>query len=286
MSIAMSNKEIYEANLPARIFTPEEADVFFRAENELRGSGFDVFSEGGRKALTDLLWGFYNTNRKVPVTLQGVYDLIEKNKASLPSVSPAKRDWYLASQENPALMAAVTDWLNTLGKPNELANSPADAGYTNAVQVARAHADRPLDAASFDLTAQRLTNRPGNKLSWVPLPKIADARQYKAEDVKGNTRTNWTAKDYVAENRRLAEAEAKKAQPTPEQVLTGNDAFYKHTVEQTYLQFGDHAENEAIRSLHKNLVAQGASLKTQYETLSAEVSFYKKRAQVISRSLR
>src|SRR5271168_2396635 len=167
-NISMTPQEIYAANLPRRVYTQADAAVFNRVEVAVGEACWDVFTARGQKAFTDLLDEYFQANRNVPVSDAVIYKLIEANRSRIGSVTPAARDWYRVRETNPALVDAVTAWINQGGKPNQL-SSDGDAGYTNAVQVARAHADRPLDAASFELTASRLTNKPGNRLTWVPL---------------------------------------------------------------------------------------------------------------------
>lgn len=277
-------REIYDQQNP-REFTPSEAAVFFQAEPALKNNGFDCFTERGKATFIKLFRDYYNANRQVPVTLKGVYDLVEANKNSLPSVTPAQKDFYLAHEQNPTGVTAISAWLATQGKAGQLEKA-GDAGLVNAVQLLRELKDREINATTIFQAQQRLANRPdGGKLVWIPVDKPANPYQHKAEDIKGNDRVNWTPKDYKKEQERLEAEAAKASQPTPEQALDHQSQFYKFTIER-HLEFGNHAENEAIRSLHKRLVSDGASLKTQYETLAKEVDYYTKRAQVTCRSLR
>jgi hypothetical protein len=271
--------EIYKQNQPRRVYTQADVTVFNRVEAAVGEACWDVFSRHGQKAFTDLLDEYFQANRNVVVSDDAIYKLMEANRARIGSVSEGERDWWRARALSPAKIDAITAWLRTQGKPNQLSNSEKGEGYRNVVEIAKAHSDRPLDSASFELTASRLVNKPGNRLVYVSLPKQSNPYQKTEGDVTGNTRTNWSARDYArAEADRLAK-ESEAAQPTPEKQLSEHEKFLKFSVDRALNHGGkNHAEGFAIRELHAKLVKQGASLQEQYDALSKEVQFYERRA--------
>src|SRR5271155_1747457 len=160
----VTTRQIYEENLPARVFSQADVDVVNQAQETLGDAGWDVFSAQAQQLVGNLLKEYYNANRGEAVSLAGVYKIVEQNKSKMKTITPALRDWYKARLLNPALVDAATQWIKTCGgKPDTLVNS-GEEGLVNIVQIVNAHTDHPLDAASFERTAIQQTNRPSSRL--------------------------------------------------------------------------------------------------------------------------
>jgi len=279
-------EEIYQETNP-RIYTAAENQAWEEAKTALKAAGYDFWTKVGTNKNTSLIHNYFNDlkNRAVPVTFASVVNFVnaESKRGVFSTVTPAAKSFYEIAQDNFGAAQAVSDWLKTQGGVNQLQNTGEEL-FTNAAALLRQLNGRSdINASTCATAASQLSNKPGNKLVWVPIPKQANPYQHKEEDVKGNDRVNWTAADYKREAQARADAEAKGKQITPEAAVEKADEFYRFMVTENFLRFGSHSENFQLNEMFKKLKDKKASWKEIYAELEAEVN-HLKRKHLVGRS--
>src|SRR6266576_4018936 len=149
-----------------REYTAQELEQTTRAEELLRARGLDEPNE----RVVDILDSYFQTYRSPPVTEASVVKLIEA-QPSLEWLTPAELDYKRAAAVNPQAAQELVAWLNTHGgKPGTLVNS-GDAAYENLSLLLGTLGGYEISSPRISDAIDRIQNRPGRKLHYVPTPR-------------------------------------------------------------------------------------------------------------------
>ncbi len=271
-----------------REFTQSEAQQIYEAEKGLREAGLDVDHEHA-KDNASLILDYFGKN-PIPVTVASIYAFVEKNKDQFIWRTPTQREYDKVAAQNPQAAEKLAAWLNTQGKPGQLASSGDDA-YHNLTLLLTEISGRREDVSSKTLqdAINRIQNRPGRKLRIVEAPRRTEPQSRAAREDKSDS-TNWLGdmtqnadgawrSKTVSEQRQEQEArEAANATPTPQHVP---DAW--ETLCDGLRNYGSrHSQKAAMQETYDLGVQNGKSwreiyvemnrLKNQYEFSPAPMS--------------
>src|ERR1700730_2797234 len=116
-----SVQDIYENNL-RRQYSDVDGKQFDEAEKQLAANRLDVKGPGASHNL-DLIDGFFQKNRSVPVSVVNIFRAVEERKTEFKWLSPSQADWYQLAQESPDRANQLAAWLTTQGqRPGQLMN--------------------------------------------------------------------------------------------------------------------------------------------------------------------
>jgi hypothetical protein len=158
-----------------RQYTAEDIEQIQRAEEQLRAKGLDE----GNERIADLLDGYFQTNRAVPVTVPAIFKLIEA-QPGLKWLSPAELDYRRIAAENPAAAEKLAAWFATQGRPGTLVNT-GDLYFQNASNLLQELHGRDVNSATIDEAIVRI-GTPRSKFSTRKRPPLHFVHQYRPQD--------------------------------------------------------------------------------------------------------
>ena len=239
-----------------REFTQSEAQQIYEAEKGLREAGLDVDHEHA-KDNANLILDYFGKN-PIPVTVQSIYTFVEKNKSQFIWRTPAQRDYDKIAAQNPQAAENLVAWLNTQGRPGQLASSGDDA-YENLTLLLAEISGRREDVSSKTLQdgINRIQNRPGRKLRIVEAPrrtepvsraaKADDGTRFLGEDLVQNADGSFRSKT-PAEQRADREAAENAKQTQTATALSASDQQWR-SLALDACGYGTHSEQAQIRQV-------------------------------------
>ncbi len=158
-----------------REYNAQEIEQVNVAEQQLRAKGLDE----GNERVVDVLDGYYQANRAIPVTAEAIVKLLEA-QPGLKWLSPAEAEHRRIAAENPAAAQQLADWLAKQGKPGTLVNS-GEEFFLNMSLLLIELRGRPVDSQRIHEAMGRIGFKPGRQLHFVPEPRKHDPRQHQSD---------------------------------------------------------------------------------------------------------
>jgi len=240
-----------------REFTQSEAQQIYEAEKGLREAGLDVDHEHA-KDNASLILDYFGKN-PIPVTVASIYAFVEKNKDQFIWRTPTQREYDKVAAQNPQAAEKLAAWLNTQGKPGQLASSGDDA-YHNLTLLLTEISGRREDVSSKTLqdAINRIQNRPGRKLRIVEAPRRTEPQSRAARE-DDSTSANWLGRDMVkdaagwrsktpAEQRADREAAENAKQTQTATSLSASDQQWRQMALDC-TRYGTHSQQAQIRQV-------------------------------------
>jgi hypothetical protein len=265
-----------------RTYSSQELEQVNKAEQMLHAKGLDEGSE----RIADLLDGYFQTNRAVPVTVEAIVKLVEA-QPGLKWLSPAELEYRRIAAVNPAAAEQLADWLAKQGgRPGALIHT-GDQGFQNSANILAELRGREINAKTIleaigriGAPSSRFDTRKRPPLHYLPTPRPVDPRQHRDDGNDGGRKTNepyWKRVQREREEREAAEAKSgvtastvvREAQRTAEE-LRGNT----------------HSESEQLHRLF--VTTSGTSEIDWVQTLAARLNLQKSlnKAQEVRRFIR
>ena len=270
-------QQLFEKSNLRREYTEADLEQFQAAEKALN---IDAWTSSGSSHNANLIDGFFQTHKELPVTVQNIYRAVEERKGEFVWLLQAQVDWYRAAQQNLDLANSLPAFLAAQGQPGRLANN-GDALFENLLLLFNELQSRRESASAQTVqnAQDRIAHRPGRQLHRVPTPRRTEPISRAAKEYDGTnpfstsglvkTADGYRSKTY-AEQKRDAEAAAEKksaASSRPSEV----DAW--ETIARSYLgNGGSHGRNENL----KNIFDRGFSGELSWREVARQMGELKK----------
>ncbi len=263
-----------------REYTAQELEQTTRAEELLRARGLDEPNE----RVVDILDSYFQTYRSTPVTEASVVKLIEA-QPSLKWLTPAELDYKRAAAVNPQAAQELVAWLNTHGgKPGTLVNS-GDAAYENLSLLLGTLGGYEISTVRIQDAENRIANRAGRKLHYVPTPRRTEpvTPHAKADDGTAFVSSGLTLQrdgslgkspaDYAREARARSDRDAAEANERRTGVSAQSAAIREAKSKAEGLRGNTHSESDQLQKLF--VTVPGTSEINWPDTLAARLRLQK-----------
>jgi hypothetical protein len=262
-----------------RNYTTQDAQEFEKASEQLRENGFDDWSEEGVRRNADLMDEYFQQNRTIPVTVANIYKAVEQNKTRFKWVSLAEAAYGKIANQQPDRANQLAAWLASQGKAGQLANT-GEAAYENLAQLLQALTGYDINPARICDAENRIANKPGKKLHYVPEPRRTGPRSEaaKADDGVPFLGRNLNEPEWVRRSRERSEREAKEAANQPSSVSVRAAAIREAKRQAQELRGATHSESD---QLQKIFVTEGTEIDwpgTYAARLALQKNFQKSQA--------
>jgi hypothetical protein len=260
-----------------RNYSSKEIEQVNKAEEILRAKGLDE----GTERIVDLLDGYFQTNRAVPVAVEAIVKLVEA-QPGLKWLSAAELEYRRIAAENPAAAQQLADWLAKQGKPGTLVNT-GEQFFVNMSLLLIELRGRPVDSQRIHEAMGRISFKPGRQLHFLPEPRKKDPRQHQDDGTgflgKHVNEPRWKRVQREREEREAAEA--KSGSTASAQSRAAAEAKEKSQ----QLRGNTHSESEQIARL---FVTTSTNEIDWVQTLAARLNLQKSlnRAQEVRRFIR
>ena len=222
-----------------REYTAQEIEQVSVAEQQLRARGLDE----GNERVVDVLDGYFQANRAVPVTAEAIVRLVEA-QPGLKWLSPAELEYRRVAAENPTAAQQLADWLAKQGKPGTPVNT-GDQAFENLTLLLIELRGRPVDSQRIHEAIGRISFKPGRQLSFVPMPRQTDPRQHQ-DDGSGFLGKNVNEPHWKRVQR---EREARDAANQQSGASAQSVAVREAKEKAQSIQAATHSETDQIRKL-------------------------------------
>ena len=246
------------------------------AEQQLRARGLDE----GNERVVDVLDGYFQANRAVPVTAEAIVKLVEA-QLGLKWLSPAELEYRRVAAENPTAAQHLADWLAKQGKPGTPVNT-GDQAFGNLTLLLIELRGRPVDSQRIHEAIGRISFKRGRQLSFVPMPRQTDPRQHQGDGSgflgKNVNEPHWKR---VQREREARDAANKQSGSSAESVAVREA---KQKAEQ--LRGNTHSESDQLQRVF--VTTSGTSEIDWVQTLAARLNLQKSlnKAQAVRRFIR
>jgi hypothetical protein len=260
-----------------REYTAQEIEQVNVAEQHLRARGLDEGSE----RVVDVLDGYYQANRAIPVTAEAIVKLLEA-QPGLKWLSPAELEYRRIAAENPAAAQQLADWLAKQGKPGTLVNQ-GDQYFENMSLLLTTLRGYDINSKTILDAQDRIANRPGKKLQYVPQPRRTApvSPLAKADDGKpflGETAERLNEPEWVKRSRARSEREAAEAASRTSSASVRLRAAAEAREKAESLQSSTHAETDQLRKIFVTSGTEIDWVQTLAARLQMQQQFNKHRA--------
>ncbi len=235
-----------------REYTAQELEQTTRAEELLRARGLDE----GQERIVDIIDGYFQTYRSSPVTADAIVKLIEA-QPGLKWQTPAELEYRKVANQEPDRANVLVAWLNTQGKPGQLANTGDEAFVTLRLllQTLRGY---QIDSTTIAHALDRISKH--QTLAYVQAPRRTEPVSAKAKadtdysvgkpfsggDMIRNPDGSWRNKNFH-EQRADTEAAERAKQPNVAGIASRAAADAKSKAEG--LRGNTHSEDAQIQSI-------------------------------------
>jgi hypothetical protein len=224
-----------------RQYTQEEHQIFLQAVTAMEQNGYVDNEHNGR-----LIFGYFDSNPSVQVSLAAVYDFVERNKAQFQWLTPIELEYRKAATDNPQAAQIVSEWMRG---QRQLVNFGQE-GLQNQTTLIIELRGRSVTNETIQQAIGRAlySHKPIHR---VPPPIQVDPRQHTGD-------SHFMSKDEVnlsqADRMRKANAATTAAEPAP---VEPPDA---HRMEcEQMMRGGTHGFQAAAKSIADNGRVQGLS---------------------------
>jgi hypothetical protein len=257
----------------------------------LRDNRLDLFTADGAKRSLELMDEWFQAHRSVPVSVESIFRAVEERKQEFTWLSHAEHSWYVAAESNPQLANNIAAYFaQTSGRPGSFIKD-GDPLFENMLEFFKELSSRreEVSVQSIAHAENRIANRPGPKLHYVPQPrrtepispaaKADDGKPFIMDGLKKQRDGSYgkSPADYAAEAR--AAQEAANPQPTAQERLSVEDARWRSMAEQA-CNFGSHGQQQTLKQEFDKAQASGLDWRRTYEAVNQVVNMYRRSAQV------
>lgn len=236
-----------------REYTAKEIEEVNGAEELLRAKGLDE----GTERVVQIIDGYFQTNRSVPVTAEVIIKLIV-SQLGLRWASAAELEYRRVASENLTAAQQLAGWLATQGKSGQLANE-GDQFFENMTLLLTALRGYEINSTTIQHAEDRIAHQAGRQLHRVPQPRRTEpiSPAALADEGKTNSR-NWLGEHlnepaWVRRSRERNERDAKLAADQPSETSLQAIAVREAQRKAEELRGNSHAESA---QLHRILVTK------------------------------
>src|SRR5260370_26353651 len=215
---------------------------------------------------------------------------VKELKDRLTFLTPAEAEYNRAAAQNPQSAQELVAWLNTQGKPEQLANSGSDA-YENLTLLLTEISSRREGVSSKTIgdAINRIQNRPGRKLHYVEAPRRTEpvsraakedsdysiGKPFSGSDLVKQADGSLRSKTYHEQKRdREATEQAKLNSQSQTPALDASEATWQRMATEL-LADGTHSQQARVRAVYDREQSQGSSWRKIYEVCKGEAGLYR-----------
>jgi hypothetical protein len=261
-----------------REYTAQEIEQVNVAEQHLRARGLDEGSE----RVVDVLDGYYQANRAIPVTAEAIVKLLEA-QPGLKWLSPAELEYRRIAAENPAAAEQLGDWLAKQGGRTGALIHTGDQGFQNSANILAEIRGRDVNDKTIreaigriEAPVSKFSTRKRPPLHYLPTPRPADPRQHQDDGNDGGRKPNEPYWKRVQREREEREAKEAANQPSSASVRSRAAAEAREKAES--LQSSTHAETDQLRKIFVTSGTEIDWVQTLAARLQMQQQFNKHRA--------